>query len=57
MIIKAFNKKQIKNKPTVIIADTIKGKGVKEFENNPIWHARKLNQKEILIGKKRLKLK
>ena len=57
LIIKAFNKKQIKNKPTVIIADTIKGKGVKEFENNPIWHARKLNQKEILIGKKRLKLK
>jgi transketolase len=57
LIIKAFNKKQIKNKPTLIIADTIKGKGVKEFENNPIWHARKLNQKEILIGKKRLKLK
>ncbi len=56
-IIKALQKKPIKNKPTVIIVDTIKGKGIKEFENNPIWHARKLNKNEILIGKKRLKIK
>ena len=56
-IINAFRKKLSLNKPTVIIADTIKGKGIKEFENNPIWHARKLNEDEILIGKKRLKIK
>lgn len=55
-IIKALKKKPVKNKPTAIIVDTIKGKGIKEFENNPIWHARKLNKDEILIGKKRLKL-
>ena len=56
MILKALNKKKIKDKPTVIIANTIKGKGIKEFENNPIWHARKLNEKEISIAKKRLKI-
>ena len=56
MILKALNKKRVKDKPTVIIANTIKGKGIKEFENDPIWHARKLNEKEILIAKKRLKI-
>ena len=56
MILRALNKKKIKDKPTVIIANTIKGKGIKEFENDPIWHARKLNQKEISIAKKRLKM-
>ncbi len=49
----AFKKKS-KDKPTVIIANTIKGKGIKEFENDPVWHARKLQGHEILIGKKRL---
>ena len=43
-------------KPTVLIIDTIKGKGVKEFENDPVWHARQLAGKEIDIAKKRLKL-
>ena len=57
MIIKALKKKVVKNKPTVVIVDTIKGKGIKEFENNPIWHARKLNKNEIEIAKKRLKIK
>ena len=31
-------------------------KGVKEFENNPVWHARQLTGKEMEIGKKRLGL-
>ena len=43
-------------KPTAFIIHTIKGKGIKEFENDPIWHARKLQGKEIIIGKKRLGL-
>ena len=38
----------------MIIFNTIKGKGVKEFENDPVWHARKLNDKELLIARKRL---
>ena len=54
---KAFDRKYKNNKPTAIIVNTIKGKGVKEFENNPIWHARKLQGNEIKIGKKRLSIK
>ena len=55
-IIVALKKKNIPNKPTAIIINTIKGKGVKEFENNPVWHARQLTGKEMEIGKKRLGL-
>ena len=55
-IISSLKKKNIKNKPTVIIINTIKGKGIKEFENDPVWHARKLVGNEIGIGKKRLGL-
>jgi transketolase len=55
-IISFLKKKIIKNKPTAIIVNTIKGKGIKEFENNPVWHARKLAGEEIKIGKKRLGL-
>jgi transketolase len=52
---KVFEKKYIKkNMPTVIIFNTIKGKGVIEFENDPVWHARKLEGKDIKIGLKRL---
>jgi len=52
-LISAFKQKKSK-KPKVIIANTIKGKGVKEFENDPVWHARKLQGKEIEIGRQRL---
>jgi transketolase len=55
-IISALNKKKIKNRPTAVIFNTVKSKGVKEFENDPVWHARKLIGKEIEIGKKRLGL-
>lgn len=55
-IISALKKKNTLNKPTAIIINTIKGKGVKEFENNPVWHARQLIGKEMEIGKKRLGL-
>ena len=50
------NAKKNKNTPTVIIVHTIKGKGVKKFENDPGWHARKVKDNEILIGKKELGL-
>lgn len=55
-IISALRKNNIKNKPKIIIANTIKGRGIKEFENDPVWHARKLVGSEIKIGKKRLGL-
>ncbi len=56
LLINAFKKKITNKKPTAYIIHTIKGKGIKEFENDPIWHARKLQGKEIIIGKKRLGL-
>ena len=31
-------KNKVKNKPKVIIANTIKGKGIKLFENDNNWH-------------------
>ena len=55
-IISFLKKKNIQKRPTVIIINTIKGKGIKEFENDPFWHARKLAGNEIKIGKKRLGL-
>lgn len=53
-LIKGFQVAIKSRKPTAIILNTIKGKGIKEFENNPIWHARKLGRHEIKIAKKRL---
>ena len=53
-LIKSFKKKNKKGKPLAIIVNTIKGKGIKEFEDDPVWHARKLQGKEIEIGKKKL---
>lgn len=55
-LINKFNIAQNSKKPTVIVVNTVKGKGVKEFENNPIWHARQLKGSEIDIGRKRLKI-
>ncbi|RLE14492.1 transketolase [Candidatus Aerophobetes bacterium] len=38
-IVNAFNRaKRLKRKPTVIVAHTIKGKGVSFMEDNPKWH-------------------
>ena len=39
-----------------IIVNTIKGKGIPEFENDPAWHARKVKGDEMAIGKKELGL-
>ena len=49
----AFKKISLK-KPNVIILNTIKGKGISKFENDPVWHARKLTQSDIAIGRKDL---
>jgi len=41
----AFNEaSSMKGKPTVIIAKTVKGKGVPFMENRPEWHDRKLTE-------------
>ena len=36
-------------KPTVVIANTIKGKGVSFMENVPIWHYRMPNEEELPV--------
>ena len=55
-LIKSFNQIRNLKKPNVIIVNTIKGKGIKEFENKTIWHARQLKGQEIDIGTRRLKI-
>jgi len=46
--------KLIKGKPTVIIAHTIKGKGVSFMENNPDFHGKAPNAKEVEIALREL---
>ena len=38
--------KKVNNKPTFIIANTVKGKGVSYMENNPKWHSSGLSEDE-----------
>lgn len=45
-----------RRKPRSIIANTTKSKGIKSFENDPRWHARKIKGEELEIGKKELGL-
>jgi len=47
-------KNRNKKKPTVIIAKTIKGKGISYMENIPIWHYRSPNKEEYKLGIKEL---
>jgi len=53
-IIPVLQKTNTSLKPRVIIFNTIKGKGIKSFENDPVWHARKVKDKVLKIGKKEL---
>jgi len=54
-LIEAFDQaKLVKRKPTVIIAHTIKGKGVSFMENNPDFHGKAPNAEEVEIALKEL---
>ena len=54
-LIDAFNKaKTVKGKPTVIIAKTIKGKGVSFMENQVGWHGKAPNEEQYNIAIKEL---
>tara|TARA_A100001011_G_scaffold341880_1_gene375016 strand:+ start:3625 stop:4380 length:756 start_codon:yes stop_codon:yes gene_type:complete len=55
-LIKGLRKKFNNQKPTAIILHTVKGKGIPEFENDPVWHARKIVGNDIILGKKKLGL-
>ena len=43
----AFEKAKANNKPTAILANTIKGKGVSFMENNAGWHGKAPNQDDF----------
>lgn len=47
--------KKVKDKPSVIIAHTIPGKGVKEFENDFHWHGKAPNKDEANMALKELR--
>lgn len=53
-IIGALEKK-VHKKPKVIIADTIKGKGISFMENRPEWHGKMPTEQEFEIAYKELK--
>ena len=51
----AFNNaKQTKNKPSVIVANTIKGKGVSFMEDDNNWHYKIPNKEELKLALKEL---
>ncbi len=57
-IIRAFNAaKTVKEKPTAIIAKTVKGKGVSFMENQVGWHGKAPNEEEYKLAIKELKKK
>lgn len=54
-LINAFEQaKKIKGKPTAIIANTIKGKGVSYMENQAGWHGKAPNEEQYKIAIKEL---
>lgn len=54
-ILDAFEKaKQVKGKPTAILAKTTKGKGVSYMENNVGWHGKAPNEEEYNIALREL---
>ncbi len=54
-LIDAFERaKLVKGQPTVIIAHTVKGKGVSFMENNPDFHGKAPNANEVKIALKEL---
>lgn len=54
-IFEAVAKSKNSSKPFVIIADTIKGKGVSFMENNPNWHGKAPNDEELKAALEELK--
>jgi transketolase len=53
-ILKAIHEAKESNKPTCIIAKTIKGKGVSFMENEAGWHGKAPNEEEYLRAKAEL---
>ena len=54
-ILTSVSKSKKSNKPNVIIANTIKGKGISFMENKAEWHGKKLTDEEYNLSKAELK--
>lgn len=52
----AINKAKESDTPTLIIANTVKGKGVSIMENNPNWHFKLPSKKELKVFKTELEI-
>ena len=55
-IISAYLKAKNSDKPTAIIANTVKGRGVSFMENNPSWHGKAPNDEELRLALKELEV-
>ena len=55
-LVPALKKASNCSRPKVLIVHTTKGKGVRDFENDPGWHARKIKEEDLEIGRRELKL-
>ena len=50
-------KKKSSTKPTVLIANTIKGKGVSFMENNNLWHYKNPDHDQLIKALKEIEYK
>ena len=55
-ISKGLNKAMLSSKPVLILANTLKGKGVSFMENNPIWHHTKPTEIQLEAAKNELRV-
>lgn len=53
-IYSAFEQAKLKDKPTVIIANTVKGKGISFMEDNAGWHGKFPNDEQLELALKEL---
>ena len=53
---KALTVNPKESKPLVVIAKTVKGKGVAAFENDPIWHVKPVTKEFYEAGMKELSI-
>ena len=51
-----LSRENLSGKPRLIIANTVKGKGVSIMENNPNWHFKMPNRRELMVFMKELEI-
>lgn len=48
-VVSVLTKPNVSRKPRIVIANTVKGKGVSIMENNPVWHFKMPNRRELKV--------